>query len=177
MLTEVVPFAETAKPGRDTNVGEKETASAEEAELLKTKTKSNQSNDRSAQEAGNVPGDEAELVKTKTKSNQSNDRLDQGDDGGASAEGPEGAESKWYNVKTNEKGRLAAKGGPGGDETGVAAGDLDGDGAAEAAINNSESNLKSGPRQTLDVAGGGSSASDASLRAPGAGYDIKSNTK
>lgn len=104
-------------------MGEKETATAEEAERLKNKTKSNQSNDRAGTDTGGTldpdsdddgvgggadpaaSGDAERMQKQKTKSNQSNDRMapDSDDDG---------VEAAINNTKSNIK-NLADVGGGG----------------------------------------------------------------
>lgn len=138
-------------------MGEKETATGEEAAVVKTKTKSNQSNDRTDQsgddegEAGitNAPSDAARQS-SGPRTAQQGFRQGGGDDDSPAA--------AINNTKSNIKGQ--AVGGGAGTERQwaidttapeTAIGDLDADGPAEAAINNSHSNIKN----LRDSSGGG----------------------
>jgi hypothetical protein len=82
--------------------------------IIKTKTKSNQSNDRII--GGDVDGDGEGIIKTKTKSNQSNDRVIAGDLDGDGVN--EVINTSHSNIKTLR----------------VASGDVDGDGRAESVV-------------------------------------------
>lgn len=122
-------------------MGEKETAGADEAErsVIKTKTKSNQSNDRmDTDDDGDLVADDSDpaaaaLLKNKTKSNQSNDRLDAGGGGDLDGDGAELDASE--RAAGGSKPRQAYQGfrtGEPGDEPPL----------TEGAINNTKSNIK-----------------------------------
>jgi len=141
-------------------MGEKETASAEEAGALKQKTKSNQSNDRTAAgDGGDLDDDAGELErqaapkKAETKDAQRILTPDVDDPGGG------GGEAAINGSNSNIK-NLRESGGGGGiaiDEEGVqrVSGSGPGDPAA-AAINNTKSNIKN----LQDIGGGGGIAID-----------------
>ncbi|TMI94439.1 MAG: hypothetical protein E6H06_09280 [Bacteroidetes bacterium] len=122
--------------------------------ILKTKTKSNQSNDRVA--TGDLNGDGATegIIKTKTKSNQSNDRVAVGDING---DGVTEAiiKTKTKSNQSNDR---------------VAVGDVNGDGVNEA-INTSHSNLK-----TLRVSAGDADGDGIPDVVVGSGFSNSSKT-
>lgn len=104
-------------------MGEKETGAADEAERLKTKTKSNQSNDRTEQGGGGAAAAATDVTNDPETTWESSNLA-----GGAESS-PSGEAGRWA-VDTTPP-----------DTTGMASGG-GGGGAPEAAINTSHSNIK-----------------------------------
>jgi hypothetical protein len=142
-------------------------AGASTTAVVKTKTKSNQSNDRLLNAGpkngtAEAPSGEAAVIKTKTKSNQSNDRTASGGVGVAAGDvDGDGAAGRLTKSRSNIQNNRVQSGvnqaaGAVASGANMAAGDVNGNGPAEASINTTRSNIKHQSVAAGDATGDGS---------------------